>query len=371
MRSAWRLTASALLALGLTLTGAAVPVLAAGGWWVSAPSASRPISAVASSQGMLTLAISNGVPGWYLPSSGRFTPADTPGHASASGPAVAVATAPGLGVVAYRGGELAELRPGRRPVPLSSVAGVPRALALAADGPTLLAVATSRGLFSGQLGSRLNQVAAGDGQAVIAPSRPGWAWAALIGGRIWTRSSGGGWARAPDAPPLDPQTRAIAELGSGAILVGEPGGLVWRGSRGRWDQSFQVLPYGGLGGVPKLTSLVADGANSAYLGTEGFGTLLTPDGGYTWYRAAPADGLISALATVGPVFATHAHGLVVALSPHGVFLHHLQALPQPPTYTVSGATAELAGTAGVTLAAALLVTLLLWYLTRRQRRLSV
>ena len=360
-----------MLAVGLMLTLTAIPVAAAAGWWVPAPIGSRSISAVASNQGSATLAISKGVPGWYRPTSGSFSPLAVPGAVSAPGPAAAVAARDGVGVAAYRSGLLLQVSQGGGSRRLPSVPGVPRALALVGGDPQLLAVATSRGLFSGRLGSRLALVAAGEGRAVIPPPHAGRAWLALVDGRLWDRSAGGGWARAPGSPRFDRQTQAVAELSTGVILVGEPGGLIWRGDRGRWDRALQLLPYGGLGGVPQVTALVADGATSAYLGTEGFGTLLTTDAGYTWYRAAPSDRSISSLATVGPVFAAHAHGFVVAISAGGVFLHRLQALPAPPIYGPTSQTMELVGTAVVTLLAALLVTLLLWYLTRRERRLSV
>ena len=85
----------------------------------------------------------------------------------------------------------------------------------------------------------------------------------------------------------------------------------------------------------------------------------------------PPVAAISLLATVGPVFSAKAHGYVVAVSDDRVFLHQLQALPEPPTYSPTGETEELVGTAAVTLASALLITLLLWFLDRRQRHLSV
>jgi hypothetical protein len=163
----------------------------------------------------------------------------------------------------------------------------------------------------------------------------------------------------------------LAQLSSGVLLVGQTGGLIWRGQGESWSRAFQILPYGGLGGVPTVTSLVADGATSAYVGTAGFGTLLTPDGGYSWYRAAPASGVISALATVGPVFSAKAHGFVVALTPGQIYLHRLQLLPEPLAYTPTAESAELVGTAAVTLATVFLIVLFLWLLSRRQRRRSV
>ncbi|HUY09132.1 MAG TPA: hypothetical protein VMW80_06735 [Candidatus Dormibacteraeota bacterium] len=327
---------------------------------------------MASDQGATTLAISHGIPGWYAPKSGEFAPLRTPaGVASSGGSAVAVGAEGRLGVVAYGHGQLAEASEGGAVLSLPSVPGVPRAVAVAGGDPELVAVATSRGLFSGRLGGRLARVASGVARSVLAPPTSSRAWLALVNGRLWERSVHQGWAPAYSSPDFGPETTALTELSSGVILVGQPGGLIWRGDRDRWTRAFQVLPYGGLGGVPTVTSLAADGATSAYVGTDGFGTLLTPDGGYTWYRAPPPVAAISLLATVGPVFSAKAHGYVVAVSDDRVFLHQLQALPEPPTYSPTGETEELVGTAAVTLASALLITLLLWFLDRRQRHLSV
>lgn len=123
--------------------------------------------------------------------------------------------------------------------------------------------------------------------------------------------------------------------------------------------------------MPQPTSLAADGEGSAYLATDGYGTLLSPDGGYSWYRAAPPEDSITSLATVGPVFGATAHGYVLATSAAGLFVHRLEALPEPPVYSPSGQTAELLGTAAVTLLSALLTLMGLWHLSRRARARSV
>lgn len=350
---------------------AVIPVAAASSWWVRAPAGRLAISAVATDQGSSTLAISQGVPGWYVPTSGSFRPISAPGGGPGSAAALAVAALGRVGVVAYRGGSLLEVIAGGPSQQLPPVAGVARALALLPGTPGFLAVGTSQGLFSGRLGSRLSQAAKGGTEAVIGPPHAGLPGLALVRGRLWVSQGRGGWARAPGAPRFDRDTRALAELSDGVVLVAEPGGLVWRGAGRKWTLAFQLLPSGGLAGVPQATALAADGVSSAYLATDGFGTLLTPDGGYTWYRAAPAADSISSLATVGPVFATRAHGLVVAVSSRAVFLHRLQALPAPPAYSPSGQTAELLGTAAVTVISALLAALAVWAITRRQPRLSV
>lgn len=372
MRRASRAAVGAILAVGLSLAWTAIPAVAASGWWVAATTGSPSLSKVASDQGSTTLAISSGAPGWYAPRSGEFSPLRTPaGVTSKDGPAVAVGAEGRLGVVAYRHGELAEASDGGAVLFLPPVPGVPRAVAVAASDPVQVAVATSRGLFSGNLGGRLTRVALGEARSVQAPPVSSRAWLALVKGRLWERLGHRCWARASSSPNFGTETTALTELSSGVILVGQPGGLIWRDDRGSWTRAFQVLPYGGVGGVPTVTTLAADGATSAYVGTDGFGTLLTPDGGYTWYRAPPPVGSISLLATVGPVFAAKAHGYVVALSSGRVFLHQLRALPEPPTYSPTGETAELLGTAAVTLASALLIALSLWYLVRRLRHLSV
>lgn len=360
-----------LLAVGLTALWSVIPALAAGGWWVSAPASTPEISAVASNEGMTTLAISYGTPGWYAPRSGGFKAIRAPSGASIHSRAVAVAVAGGLGIVAYKKGQLVEVPVGGGWLPLPPVPGEPRAVALAGHDPTLVAVTTSLGLFSGPLGGRLQRVASGDGLALISPPTGGLRWLALVNGQLWESRAGRTWAVARGAPNFGRQTRALAQLSSGVTLVGQPGGLIWRGVGSGWSRAFQILPYGGLGGVPAVTALVADGPSSAYVATDGFGTLLTPDTGYSWYRAPPADATISALATVGPVFSNKPHGYVVALSPRGVFLHRLQLLPAPPTYAPTGEAAELLGTAAVTAASVLLVVLLLWLVSRRRRHLSV
>jgi hypothetical protein len=365
------LAAGAMAVVGLTLTAPLLSAAAAGSWWVQSTPSTRSISAVATNQGLTTLAISGPFPGWYRPSTGRFAEIHGLGLELPPGPAVAVAADDGLGVVAFSGGALIEVSKAAGSSHLiPSAPGIPRAVALVDGQPSLLAVATSRGLFSGRLGARLSRVATGPTQLVLAPTRPGLAWLALVSGELWARPAGRGWAPAAGAPLFDRQTHVMAELSDGSILVAEPGGLVWRGAGQSWAPAFQLLPYGGLGGVPQPTSLAADGEGSAYLATDGFGTLLTPDGGYSWYRAAPPEGAISSLATVGPVFGSKAHGYVVATSDAGLFVHRLQLLPEPPVYSPSGQTAELLGTAAVTLISVLLAVLALWYLSRRQRPAS-
>ncbi|HEY6537901.1 MAG TPA: hypothetical protein VI138_02535 [Candidatus Dormibacteraeota bacterium] len=352
--------AAALAVMGSSLLLGGEPVLAASGWWVRAPFGSRPFSEIASDQGQATLAISGGRAGWYRPSTGRFRPLPALGP-----PATAVAAAGRVGVVALRGGALAVVDQDGQTRSQPSIPGVVRAIALGSHGQ--LAIASSRGLFAGRLGEKLKRVAAGPATAVEAPPRDGLSWLALIGGRLWTGLRDRGWAGSEHAPRFPAGTGALTELGSGAILVAEAGGLIWLGQRRSWERAFQVLPAGGLDGVPRVTALAADGWTAAYVGTDGFGTLLTPDGGYSWYRAPPPGAAVRELATVGPVFSRRPRGMVVAVTDAGIYLHRLQVLPAPPVYSPPRASAELEGTVGVTALAVLLVTFLLWLHDRRRR----
>ena len=368
MRRAWLGAALAAATLSLGAATAGDACLAAESWWAPAPPGVAGVTEVASDQGPATLVLDRGLPGWYRPGEGSVSTVAGLGGSAVTGAAVAVGADKGKGVIVYRGGAVASLDLLGEVAHLPAVGGVPAAVALGGSGPLELAIATSKGLYFGPLGGRLPLVADGPATTVLAPPRPGLAWVALVRGRLWSRAQGASWGPAAGAPEFGASTKALAELADGVVLVGQRDGLVWRGSGRSWERAFQLLPYGGLGGVPALAALVADGPASAYLATHGFGTLLTPDGGYTWYRAAPPAGSISVLAAVGPVFASRAHGFVVAVSPGAVYLHRLQELPAPPTYSPGSQVAERAGTAAVTVGSALMATLLLWLWGRRRPR---
>ncbi|MGH7610572.1 MAG: hypothetical protein ACREN4_00985 [Candidatus Dormibacteria bacterium] len=346
---------------------AAVPALAAAPWWQATPPPH--LIALSSDPGGQALAIAGGQVGWYRPSSGRFTPLALGDRGR--GRPVLVASRLGVGAVAYQGGRVEVLVPGRAPRLWGSVPGSLGAIALGPGARPMLAVASSRGLFWARLGQRPRRAGPGAATAVVAPSRAGQPWVALVRGRVLERRAGG-WSRVRGAPRLPAATRALAELGSGVVLVCQPSGLVWRGSGRDWTAAFQILPQGGLEGVPQVTALVGDGPSAAYLATRGFGTLLTPDGGYTWYRASPPSSSVLGLAAVGPVFSTrHPAGYVLALSAGQTFRHRLQALPAPPPYQGGQLELQLALTAAVTAGCGLVVMALLAWGFRRRRRLSV
>ncbi len=236
----------------------------------------------------------------------------------------------------------------------------------------MVVVATSQGLFWGELDSPLShRLAVRAGATPIQLTSPVSAGAPFVvvaeNGELLFLGADGRLQLSVGAPRLgsDP---VVAELGDGELLAGGRSGLIW-GLLGRgWQPVFQLLPYGGIGGVPNLTAMISDGPTAAYLSTDGFGTMLTPDGGYTWYRAAPPAGDVLGLATLGPVFAARPSGVVVAATPGGLFLHRLQALPGPPNYRGAGLEGQILGTAGVTVVTAALAILLLWWPRRHDRR---
>ncbi len=353
------------LALALALLASAPLAAAAATWWSPAPRGLSRLSAVASSAAGSTLAIRQGSAEVYSWQPARLRSLRLPSTSSDPGRAVAVAAAGGLGVAAFSTGMVLEVHlASRRSAWLPRVSGGVQSLALGGGAVPDLALATRRGLLFARLGSVPSMVAPGEATAVQAPPAQGRSWLALVGGRVW-RQKGGAWAPFPGAPFLGLGARALAQLADGVVLVGARSGMVWRQLGGRWRPAFQVLPYGGLGGVPELTSMVAVGSSAAYLGTDGFGTLLTPDGGYTWYSAAPTAE-VRGLAAVGPVEAREARGLVLALAGDGaVYTHRLQALPGPPTYPPSDQLAQLLGTGAVVLVAALLTVVGLSLLVRR------
>ncbi len=358
-----RLPLALLLAgLGLVLSA---PLVLAGGWWSQSGGPALSLTQVASNPvgGWTLVLTAAGRTAWYRAATGQFDPF----RASPERP-VAVAAVGGTGVVAFSNGTLARVSHGGPSRWLGRVPPPVQGLALGGTGEAQLAVASRAGLYFGRLGRHLRRRMAGDATAVLAPPRGGLPWMASVGGRI-VLGDGSSFHAAPGAPPV-PQGSRIAELGIGTQLVAQPSGTVWADPGGRWQAVFQLLPYGGIGGIPVITALASDGPQAAYLATRGFGTLLTPDAGFSWYRTAPSSSVL-ALATLGPVFAARPHGEVIAAAPHRVFLHRLQTLPAPPVYSGGTGLAEALGTAGVAVLFGVAVAGLLWLDRRRGRRLFV
>lgn len=355
------LAATASLLMGATSADAS------NSWWIQAPALGRPISQIASNSGFKTLAISSGTAGWLDASRGLFRPL------ASQGVAAYVAAHGSSGLVLGSDGQLSETRDGGATYRLQQLSGSPRGLAIGYGKNPMVVAVTSSKLYLGHFGSRLS--ARGPifrrfgPLALAAPVSAGEPFVVAVGDGMFFISPSGKVTFSNKAPHLGTHA-SVAELGDGVVLAGDRRGLVWSRYQGAWSATFQILPYGGLGGVPNLTSITADGASAAYLGTTGFGTLLTPDGGYSWYTA-PLPGNaqnVMAMATLGPVFSAVATGLVVAATPAGLMLHHLQPLPAPPAYTGKHGSLEILATALVTAGSALLVLVLMWLPARRRRR---
>jgi hypothetical protein len=159
-------------------------------------------------------------------------------------------------------------------------------------------------------------------------------------------------------------------LGAGAHLLAAPAAMLgavvavgsdnhaWRRTpSGSWSTAFIPLPAGGLSGTPRITSLAAFTqplSTAVYMGVDGYGVLLTQDGGDDWIRADP--GLpenVLGLATDPAAKALY------AATDQGLYVHHLQSFPAPPVYIDSALYLRWLGIAAVALAATIAALLAL------------
>jgi hypothetical protein len=197
--------------------------------------------------------------------------------------------------------------------------------------PAGLLAATSSGSFLSPDGGRSFQPAAGGDVAVPSPAS-GTRWT-IDRGTVLTASVGGQFVPDPKAPFLGASAHLIAApaaLPGVVVAVGSDDHVWRRSSAGRWATSFILLPAGGLSGAPQVTSLAAFAAPitaAVYLGTNGYGVLLTEDGGDDWIRADP--GLPENVLGLAADPATKA---LYAATDHGLYVHHLQSFPAPPAY---------------------------------------
>jgi hypothetical protein len=171
-------------------------------------------------------------------------------------------------------------------------------------------------------------------------------------------------------------------LGAGADLIASPGalpgvvvavgtdGTVWRrGQDGDWKQALLLLPQSLFQGVPRITALTAFThplSDAMYLGTDGYGVLISTDGGDDWIRAGA--GLPDAVFSLA---ADSTRRSVYAGTSGGLWVHVLQALPAPPAYSDAALVWRWLGIGAVTLIAATLTLLgMVRLVPRRWTRLS-
>ncbi|MEO8898248.1 MAG: hypothetical protein ABI473_06085 [Candidatus Dormibacter sp.] len=137
----------------------------------------------------------------------------------------------------------------------------------------------------------------------------------------------------PGAPYLGAGAHLLAAPAAvpGAVIAVGSDNHVWRRTlSGAWATAFIPLPAGGLSGAPRVTAVAAFTqplSAAVYLGFDGYGVLLSNDGGDDWIRADP--GLpenVLGLAT------DPAAKVLYAATDQGLYVHHLQSFPQAPVY---------------------------------------
>ncbi len=244
-------------------------------------------------------------------------------------------------------------------------------------GQTVSRVAVVQGRVTALVGGRpVVQTSGGFVAAAAPPPRP--AAQVTVGARTWSIGSAGevlvsSHGQPPSRDPGSP------DLGAGAHLIAAPlatpgvviavstAGTVWRRSAdGGWSVSLALLPATLVTGTPGVTGLAAfntiDVSAVVYLGTDGYGTLLTSDGGDNWVRADPGlpDGVLALAAD--PAGATPA---IWAATTEGLYVHRLQAIPSIPNYAGGSLTGKWLATIALGLGVILLAGLSLVAWSRR------
>jgi hypothetical protein len=203
---------------------------------------------------------------------------------------------------------------------------------------------------------------AADGNASFPPTGT-----VTVGNEVWSidqsgvvRHAAGGGAPAPDpgAPHLGPGADLIAAPSAlpGVVVAVGTDGTVWRrGQDGDWKQALLLLPKSLVQGVPRITSLAAFTqplSDAIYLGTDGYGVLISTDGGDDWIRAGA--GLPDAVFSLSADSARHA---LYAGTSDGLWVHVLQKFPAPPAYSDAQLVWKWLGIGAITLVAAALTLL--------------
>jgi hypothetical protein len=336
------------------------PALAAT-WWVAVPGAPRGLTQVAASSSSPTLAIVDGGAGWIWPLTGHYQPLGLP-HA-----AFVAALPGGSGIVQDSSGQLLQVDAGhfRR---LGHLPGRPLGMSVGPGARPWVVALTTSGVYQWRPPGLPRPAAGGRGDplALAPPAAADHPFVIAERSGEYLLRPGGRLVASRGSPRLGPGAK-VAELADGVILAVAGSGAVWGLYRDGWRVAFQVLPAGGVSGVPSINGLVAVSGSAAYLATSAFGTLLTPDGGYTWYRSAlPGSSSALQVSTLGPVLSRDPHGYVLAVTPRGLYRHLLQPLPTPPQYLGRSGSTQLLLTSLVTAAASALVVLLMWAWRRHQ-----
>jgi hypothetical protein len=171
------------------------------------------------------------------------------------------------------------------------------------------------------------------GRHLALPQTPGPVVWQIDNGTVLTALAGHALAPDPRAPFLGTTAHLIAApaaLPGVVVAVGSDNHVWRRAPSGQWATAFVLLPAGGLSGAPQVTSLAAFTSpvtGAVYMGTDGYGVLLSQDGGDDWIRADP--GLPENVLALSADSSSRA---LYAATEQGLFVHHLQSFPAPPAY---------------------------------------
>jgi hypothetical protein len=245
---------------------------------------------------------------------------------------------------------------------------------VAFSGQSVSRVAVVQGRITALVGGEAMVQTAAGFVAAAAPPPPAPAkvtsgsrtWSISPSGEVMVSSRGGAPQRDPGSPELGPGAHLIAAplAVPGFVVAVSTGGTVWRRDpSGGWAVSLALLPSTLLTGTPAVTSIAGFNTDAVsgvvYIGTAGYGTLLTSDGGDDWVRADP--GLPDDVLSLVPDASGDAPAIWAGTS-QGLYVHRLQAEPGIPNYSGGSLTGKwlitIALGLGVTVLAGL--ALVLW-----------
>jgi hypothetical protein len=251
--------------------------------------------------------------------------------------------------------------PTPRPVPASEPWWVQVAFAghpvtqVRASGGTIAAAVAGQGEQQSLDGGRTWQPHF-ERHGLVIPPGPRWR---VVDGRVGEVDAAGTWRIDPGSPAMAPMGPVVGDARGlvaapasrpGVVVAVDRDGITWRrGADGKWARALLLLPQNIISGPPRVTALVAFDTvpltDTVYMGTDGYSVLASSDGGDDWYRAGP--GLPN---TVDALYTDPTNHAVYAGTSDGLWVHHLRAVPRPPSYPDAALRWRWLGIALVTLA---------------------